>query len=54
MVKFGIAKPGNGSGNDFSGTVVELGPGSHNIAVGDRVSSFTGSKMMLTCDHTRC
>ena len=37
IVVFGRAQPGNGSGNDFVGRIVALGPGVHDVAVGDRV-----------------
>lgn len=40
IVVFGRAQPGNGSGNDFVGRIVALGPGVHDVAVGDRVAGW--------------
>jgi len=37
MVVFGVAKPGNGSGNDYAGLVVAVGSGVDNVTIGDRV-----------------
>lgn len=37
IIVFGGAQPGNGSGNDYAGEIVALGPGTHTVEVGQRV-----------------
>ncbi|EIM82228.1 GroES-like protein [Stereum hirsutum FP-91666 SS1] len=40
IIVFGGAQPGNGSGNDYAGEIVALGPGTHTVEVGQRVAGW--------------